>query len=364
MSKVSTNHNEELSLDVLLHFGFHKTGSSSIQETLARLEQPGLRYLQRDPANHSQLIRGGYSAIQADAAPRPPRLRFRKLLAQAATKPEARRLIVSGEATVHLDDAGMMCLRDDLFAVAENVRLIGYIRPVSSYMSSAFQEIIKHRFIDFNRSKAPLYRDSVRRMDGAFGRNSVEILPFDKKALDEGDVVVDFCRRIGVTVKSDQIVRTNESISLEAASLLYIHRKRYPEASSGRATIDRPFIALLRKAGTSRFQFHGAFVRERIEPYIDDMRQVCHRVGFDEETFLYTDHGGIRSEEDLVGVALDPDFQRSVLPEITGQKVSRPLGAEELADLLEATRKRLLFGNRRGWLARAVSKLRYPFFSR
>lgn len=351
-------------MDVLLHTGFHKTGSSSIQETLARLDQPGLVYLQRSPANHSLMIRSGYSDVAAGEPPHPARQMFRSLLQRAANRPDARSLIISGEGTVQLDQGGLERLRDDIREVTDSLRVIGYIRPVSSYMSSAFQQIIKQRFLEVDGCKIPVYWDQLQRLDATFGRDVVEINPFNKQDLAEGDVVIDFCRRAGVTVRPDQIVRTNESMSLEAAALLYIHRKRYPETSPGRAAIDSPFIALLRKAGTSRFQFHGAFVRERIEPYIDDMRQVCHRVGFDEETFLYTDHGGIRSEEDLVGVALDPDFQRSVLPEITGQKVSRPLGAEELADLLEATRKRLLFGNHRGWLTRAVSNLRYPFFSR
>ena len=202
--------------------------------------------------------------------------------------------------------------------------------------------MIKHLFVDFNRVRPPLYWESITRLDETFGRETVEILPFDRKAIAEGDVVIDFCRRIGIEIRPDQIVTTNESMSLEAASLLYLHRRRYPDPSPGRARIDGPFIATLRKAGSSRFQFHGEWVRSRMEPVMEDMRKACRRVGFAEEAFLFTDHDGIRSEEELMSVALDPQFQKTVLPEITGQALRVPLGPDELGDLLEATRTRLL----------------------
>lgn len=43
-----------------------------------------------------------------------------------------------------------------------------------------------------------------------------------------------------------------------------------------------------------------------------------------------------------MSVALDPQFQKTVLPEITGHALRVPLGPDELGDLLEATRTRLL----------------------
>ena len=112
-------------MDVLLHTGFHKTGSSSIQETLARLDQPGLVYLQRSPANHSLMIRSGYSDVAAGEPPHPARQMFRSLLQRAANRPDARSLIISGEGTVQLDQGGLERLRDDIREVTDSLRVIG-----------------------------------------------------------------------------------------------------------------------------------------------------------------------------------------------------------------------------------------------
>ncbi len=334
-------------MKILLHIGFHKTGSSSIQDTLATVRQPGFAYLTDDPANHSQLLRAAYYPTKDfdPARAAKSRLAMQSRLSRIASDPSVEKLVISAEATVHIDQPGLEQFHHDLAAASPDISVLGYLRPLSGYMASAFQQILKVRFMSFDHLQPPGYQQSITRLDAVFGQRNVTLLPFAKHRLTGGDVVLDFCGRAGIAVSPEAIVTSNESLPLEGVALLYLHRKWHTEPSAvsmGRARRDAPFFDVLQSAGTRRFTLDGRIVAAKIAPVADSFRHVCDRIDYSFEDFCDTRQQGIASEAELLAVVLSPVWQEATLPQLTGTPFNGPLDEQHLARALETLRLKVM----------------------
>ncbi|RYH01067.1 hypothetical protein EU805_15840 [Salipiger sp. IMCC34102] len=221
---------------VVLHVGMHKTGTTSIQQSLGgfddgRTAYADLRHLRGRQVNHGY---GLTAMFRAD--PRPfgihqrmgrsaaamasiRRAWLRKL--DAALALEREQLILSGEAIAMLKEPELQALRDHLLRHAERVRVIAYVREPVGYISSMYQQHIKmgqRRML--TALPAPEYRMKLKKFQRLFGAENVTFRPFDRDRMVGGSTLTDFANQIGITAPADHVL-ANESYSLDAIRLLW-----------------------------------------------------------------------------------------------------------------------------------------------
>ncbi len=143
---------------LFLHVGMHKTGSSSIQETLHHnqplLAEAGYAYLNQ-AINHSWLLHSAF-AEAPQALPANRRAGIGNAAAGAAFAATCRkqlltflgeakqdRLILSGEAISMLGDAETAAMLQAFRAHVDRITVIGFVRPPRSFIVSAYQQRIR-----------------------------------------------------------------------------------------------------------------------------------------------------------------------------------------------------------------------------
>lgn len=115
-----------------------------------------------------------------------------------------------------------------------------YIRPPLSFMTSLFIQQLKMgiRRPEGKLFSWPNYRARITGLQ-EFARtcsfsqpNRLELVPFLSSRLISNDVTLDFLARIGISVQPEAVVRINESLSLEAVSLLYLENQELVRKST------------------------------------------------------------------------------------------------------------------------------------
>lgn len=269
-------------MQLIVHLGLHKTGSSAIQQSLASgLRDPAWCYLAFGRPNGSLAVRQGFDETFA-RGPRRPRVRDRgrRTIADAFANATAERAVVSAESLSALAPADMAEAHAFFARHASDMQAIGYIRPTKSYFESAFQEILKKR-LPGREAFAFDYARTLDTIDACFGRESVTLIKYARDNLLNGCVVQDFCARVGIAFGADDVRNVNESLSLEAVKLLYLYRLRHPAAAEG----DERIVAALADLEGERFALHSELFRKlsRVSPA--QTEAVARRIGepFDED---------------------------------------------------------------------------------
>jgi hypothetical protein len=192
---------------LVFHVGDPKTGSTSIQDALAtgRVVVKGERpfYAARLAHNHLllpfQTLAGEVTDGDADAA-KAQVTRAAELIAEA----DATRSVISAELFYQLDPVSLRKIIDDHFAaLADDVRIVAYVRPHHDWITSTFAEALKigtffgdlGRFyaVEGRNSNALPYHARFSRWRATFGDRFV-LRPFVREALAGKSVVSDFAR--------------------------------------------------------------------------------------------------------------------------------------------------------------------------
>jgi hypothetical protein len=308
--------------ECIVHFGMHKTGSSSIQQSLHGLKTSEFEYLELGVPNHSGILINLYardpmqhhSNIKAGRDIKKVRERqksMNRILENALNSSQAKSIIISAEALSAplIDSSGLNQFKELLLGFCIRIKLIGYVRSPISYMQSAFTERLKGGVNTpslecFNLW--PNYQSRFDRLDQVFGRDSVHLIPFNKKFLFSDDVVLDFIKRIGLEIQDIEPKRINESLSLEAVSLLYIYRHfigNTHHGYSGKHHDDQKLVEVLSKIGNSKLHFGEKILTPLLENNKKDLDWISQRLGVN-----ITDHPDrsddlINCENDLFQVA-------------------------------------------------------------
>ena len=225
-----------MSFNFIIHIGLHKTGSSSIQETFARLDMPEHDYLQWGPdANHSGAFQYAFSTDPANIYSHVAMARTPKEIEEVTqdtlddlcegisfcTKPN---IIISAEDISTASTESLVDFRNFLAPFAKSIQIYCYVRAPISSMTSAFQQYMKMgTSVDYLHN--PEYRERLEHFDDVFGKESVHLLKFDRTTLIGKDVVADFAHHLGIAVDAREIKTTNEALSVEATAALYAHQK-------------------------------------------------------------------------------------------------------------------------------------------
>lgn len=347
-------------MKIIIHVGMHKTGSSSIQHTFARLQHPDLEYIDwGDSGNHSALFvllfedadklaeYHGFKARGPEFARTLPALRedwSARVSQQLATAGD-KTVVFSAEAiSLPGFKSALPRLHDFFSGWAENVSAIGYARPPGDFMASAFQQHLKGGNIpELSRGGAsPDYRARFEKIDRVFGRDTVSLREFSSERLLGGDVVQDFAHGIGVgPLAEGQIIRSNESLSREAVALLYVQRKLGQGFVAGfdlAHAANVVFIDQLAMIGTRKFAFSPRMLAPVLERQRGDIAWMEERLGhpFSESGAAHPD--AIDSLDDLVDIALG---QFDAVQDLLGaEAVDGPATTKSLVRALEQLRER------------------------
>ena len=302
----------------ILHVGMHKTGSTSIQNSLAELDDEKFYYARiMGSPNHSVSMLWAF-------AERPDRGHVRKMMLRknrtveeivgeakrgikaSITEAGERTLVISGEGMLRLGEKDLTRLRKffERHGYSE-FEILAYIRPPGGYMSSAIQQRIKSGgFKDFRIEQSlPDYREKFEKFDLVFGAENVKLSKFDRALLKNGDVVEDFCERSGIPVDSIGIIRKNEAVSRLTALLVYqYHRhcdaEQLPPFKAGQSM---RLAELLQKLDPAKFKLTPDVLAPMIEKIKPDIEWMEKRLGqsLDEE-LGGNDELGIGSQADLM----------------------------------------------------------------
>lgn len=306
----------------IIHIGMHKTGSSSIQNTLASAPLTGPKYLLSDNPNNSSIVRhvfespgeakGTAAVLMRDVKDVGAlRTERRKLLEQALDAVDTD-FIISSERLSLVDEIAVGRMKAILDEYCDAYSVIAYVRSPRSWISSAFQQKIKgidSMMKPFARLiKWPVYRSRFEKYDHIFGRSNVELVKFDRSALHKNDVVADFCRRVGIDDTAITPVQSNNSLSLEALALIYIKRRHAGTRDWAEHKPRQRFIDDLRRIGTEKFALSEEIITPMVEANRADLAWIDARLGETMEDGPVHVARPVASERDLVdaGVAAAP----------------------------------------------------------
>lgn len=254
-----------------LHLGLHKTGSSAIQAALHGYDDGRTRYGGFETPNHSApmtLLFGRDGArVPAvrrkglgEAALKRRRKRARKALRRDLAETD-RNLVISGEGlTTNLKPREVKRLVARLRKRFDAVKAIAYVRPPISMANSAFQQRVKGEGLAEFKPPLPRYRRRLKPWIKHLGRENVEIALYDRARLRGGDVIEDFCARLGLDAGAAKRNSRNESLSADAVAFLFCHNRingrRTGSPADSRAR--RRLIQRLAEVGAGRFSFSAA----------------------------------------------------------------------------------------------------------
>ncbi|RHW27878.1 hypothetical protein D0Z08_06185 [Nocardioides immobilis] len=262
-------------VDVVLHIGCEKTGTTSIQQFLRRnraaLKDRGILY-PRAPGDFRHVELGLYAMPDEalpeariwkrdgySAAPDVFRRRLRRRLRREITGAGASTVVLSDEALYRSDPPSIGRLRGLVDELAGQVRIVVYLRRQDDHLISRYQQAVKMgEVLDLDawsrRDFAGIYDywGRVTRWKDAFDSAVVAVRPFERARFPEGSLTRDFLEAAGLDVRADDlrsITARNESLGVEGVELLRLlnlHRVEHMGATPRRIP-NRPHVKRLRQ---------------------------------------------------------------------------------------------------------------------
>jgi len=333
----------------------HKTGSSSIQETLyaQRDKLEDFRYLDMGLGNASgplqhvfvnsqELLKRnsskGVYTIPMDLINKKKfyRSRFKKELQLAQS--ENKNLIVSAEGLVSLSLEELYELKVILLKYFDSIEIVAYIRKLKGYVESAFQQLLKYDYKEFSiKPLLPGYKAKFNKFEKIFGESALNYWIFDNRILKNNCVVFDFCERLCIDVPEKSIVRINESLSSEAIKFLYIYRLFGPGFGNDRNSMreNTLLVGKLSELSGNKIYFSSHFLQPIVDESVNEIEWMEERVGkgiLSEEVDINVN--SLNSDEDLLTVhQLSLDWLSKELNENIASDITTTALAEKIHKL-------------------------------
>lgn len=277
-----------------------KTGSSTIQNTLSKCKNNNwsILYPNFGGIHHAHLLNRAFNTTISPINKDHKKKLHAKLLDFFNTNDWGKHdtVILSSETLpLVLNHEDLSGLRIFLSEHAEEVIVIGYIRPPKSYIESAFQQTLKFAISYPNvrdiviGQRYPFYTRLFKKFYDVFGEKNVTLWKFDPASFQNRCVATDFLYRLGITLPRNQIVTSNEGLSLEAVSFLYaylrygIKRKFIPRQGAA-------FINELSKYNSERkLKFSSKIIYPILHKNKADIDWIQNRIGISLEEDIYKD---------------------------------------------------------------------------
>lgn len=289
---------------LILHIGMPKTGSSSIQESLARsLSDENFHYLNIG-VNHAGILRrlflegsrGNHTKRQNEI--------WQRLKTECQRSIDKNvSLIISGEGIWHFSHSSLEKIRDFFLQYFSEILVVGYVRSPRSFMNSAFQQLVKnHNLSDFALEKCyPNYRKKFEKFDVIFERENVFLRKFDVSVLHQRDVVLDFCKALNINFDKKDVLRVNESLSLPAVSLLYVKNLKL---DSGLSFPKSSFLMnVFHSLSGEKFILSDKLLEPIVDKHKEDVYWMSNRLGVSLEESSKENGKHVESEAELLTIA-------------------------------------------------------------
>ena len=259
---------------LIVHFGSHKTGSSSIQNTLFKNRDKlgQYSYIHFGVVNSSPAINNLCSLSASDqhkADANSVLSTFRESLNNLNGKYG----IISAEVISRFTHRQISYLIEQIKQSGLEPEFIGYIREPVGYYTSMFQQTLKTQRVELMNlkswtkglSKEISYYYLIDRLIDVAGKDSVHIYPFERKYFPEGNVVLHFLQVLGIDPTPIELYTVNTSLSIIAIKALYVYRKLIdPEDSRNRPGFPLgKFITEMRDLPGRKFRF-GSEIQQQI----------------------------------------------------------------------------------------------------
>lgn len=229
---------------LVLHIGRHKTGSSSLQETLERnrevLKSREVLFPKALPANHSSFFLGGFLSrpelhptFRAKGVGRDEIRKYANAkLAQIQTEyyeAKPRWLVFSGEDACILMQEEIEAIKrsfDEHFE-PENYKIILYTRHPIEHAQSAIQQNVKGNGIRLEEATqfhakggALSYETIFNNFASVFGGGAIDVRSFEDERDSRYGLVASFIDSFGVSWDGLEVVRVNKSICSEVTRFI------------------------------------------------------------------------------------------------------------------------------------------------
>jgi len=227
-----------------IHIGWHKTGSSSIQDFLLKNRQKLIDLEKTYYPKEGMLICAHHPIVWAfqnkkispwgavEIPPEGPE-RFIKDIHEAATLNNYETIILSSEEFCVLNKTQIDHLRIALERSNFDVKIIAYIRRQDQLIESAYNMGVKwwgsritKTFSEYVAAHTPFisYTAILKNWVDVFGINNVIIRPFSHDKLEKGDVRIDFCNTINVDWGALDITdgKLNDSLASQTLEFLRV----------------------------------------------------------------------------------------------------------------------------------------------
>jgi hypothetical protein len=309
----------------ILHVGMHKTGSSSIQETLwTNLRDPHFRYIEvaghpngcqfmnaaflDDPRTY-WVYRKQFLSRQTVFALRQRFLRRlrRRLRNISGTKITP---VLSAEACWNFSASELTSIREFMREEAFSVRVIVYLRPMKSWIESMIQEHIKFDsgFVSFSDlgeefcSSELNYLQRLETIESIFGRENLLIRPFTRSGLIGGCAVTDFCKTLGIAMDPARIRRSNEGICADAVRMLQCYNTFIRHSSPPSLATNQLLIMRIRQLKGLPFRVHSSWIEPIRSHILRQNEQIlkCYGVDLQENLQAYDEGPCIRQASDML----------------------------------------------------------------
>ena len=335
----------------IIHVGMHKTGTSSIQQSLMGFRDSDFVYADIDGRpNHTPALvsvfveSNGEYFLNVDRrnknlGKRDVKVNTLRQLNRSILEVNGQTYIISGEGIAVFSKEELINMRNYLRIYFDKISIVAAIRSPASYMESAFQERSKKELSEFIK-----YREymSFQKFDDVFGKDNVNFWKFNPIAYPNGCAVQDFCKRLGVNLPAERIVRVNESLSREAVSLLFTYRK-FGDDLGARSMTGPQRKQLVESVaslgGNNKFHFSPDVIKPILEKNRSDIEWMEERLGESlyEELGEYRP-GDVRDESDLLKP--DPAIVSNLLSLLgdSAPKGVKGEAPEEVALLVHALR--------------------------
>ncbi|MBU3666497.1 MAG: hypothetical protein FGM15_11570 [Chthoniobacterales bacterium] len=213
----------------IVHFGLHKTGTTSIQEALFTADLgPSVTYLHfGTPFVDRQLMAAFCRPAWRLAAD----LREYSEADSASAKSALQRLveatsegslIISAECVSLFEEEELADFFDFLGGKHFRLEAVAYVRDYRSWCESFFQQSAKYG--NWGPSLFPLgshaYRFTIEKFDKLLGRDNVSLWKYDRSLFPQGCVVKDFFERLQIGGPSANTAEANSGLCIEAIKFL------------------------------------------------------------------------------------------------------------------------------------------------
>ncbi|MHA6483026.1 hypothetical protein ACX1C1_14100 [Paenibacillus sp. strain BS8-2] len=241
--------------EIIIHAGLHKTGTTSIQDTLFAnrefLKECGYLYPSSWPSNHSVPIYGAFVSNKAyfeniveELSRREIKRnqkQFLKVFQKEVAEAKPSKLIISGENISLLSTKELKKFHKFLIkSIGKNVliKILVSVRHPVPWLVSATQQRLKagqhlQQVLDEKmKTIIPnLFETRVGNLIQVFGRDSVQVFRFEDSVKHELGPVGYFLETLGFMneeIIQFNFVKANESISLVAADILAFINEKCP----------------------------------------------------------------------------------------------------------------------------------------